>query len=242
MPLNISLVLSGLEPPEVQEHSKEEFFMQNRTISVLIILSVMLVGIAPLTLAVPEGNGDPIARMMGMVSGIQTSLARLVSQVQAHGDSIAQIQSNTSRLTAATNKLESNTERIVNRMQEQYVDQNEMNLRLTNWINNDKVDIANLYDLYDQSHASTVTQLVHLEDDKFGNALGWNPGDNQQVFTILNSNVTPQSVIALTVDGGMADCHVRKLFTDESPRFLIRCSNGVEEGAVLNYTLTNPVA
>lgn len=122
--------------------------------------------------------------------------------------------------------------------------------RIVYWVQEDKEAIAQLridtqqvqHDVVKLQERSTHNvYMCHYLDDAEGANNGWNPNGHHRFFEINDNRVTPESVVAVTVDGAHTNCYVKDLdTTGETYGFDIGCSEDIPNGAVLNCTITNP--
>ena len=68
---------------------------------------------------------------------------------------------------------------------------------------------------------------------------GWDPDGNNRTFKIFDANVTPSSVVVVTISGSTYTvCGVDFLYSDGS--FEVNCSVAPNNGSLLNYVVINP--
>ncbi len=104
---------------------------------------------------------------------------------------------------------------------------------------------SDVQELQNNSQGFTA-KFKRLQDDSVvGGSTGWNPGCCLN-FTILDSDVIEESVVALNVDGAAVGfsntlghtCSVKKLLPGVG--FVIDCTTAVQGTNKLNYVLFNP--
>ncbi len=89
-----------------------------------------------------------------------------------------------------------------------------------------------------EGDSNPTIKIVHLEDNASGHAKGWNPGSVTGVY-ILENQIKKKSVIQFTIlYGNPNPCWVSGASLEHG--FEIHCQKIIPEGAMLNYTITNP--
>lgn len=88
-------------------------------------------------------------------------------------------------------------------------------------------------------------KTVRLNDDATGNALGWNPNNNDDIFTIQDNFIEQRSVVVLTVDDAINDAVICMVYDNvlniNGDTFKLKCIDGApDNGSALLYTIINP--